>query len=76
VNSLHRQAVARLGQQLRVAANVRNGIVQAIEHETLPFAVGVQWHPEFLPQRREQRAIFRAMVRAVKERSTNRQRSL
>jgi putative glutamine amidotransferase len=68
VNSLHRQAVDRLGQKMRVAANDRNGIVQAVEHETLPFVLGVQWHPEYLPQRREQRAIFRALVRAAKER--------
>jgi putative glutamine amidotransferase len=30
--------------------------------------MGEQWHPEYLPQRREQRAIFRALVRAAKER--------
>jgi putative glutamine amidotransferase len=68
VNSLHRQAVNRLGNHLRVAAADANGIVQAIEHEALPFVVGVQWHPEFLPQRRDQRAIFRALVGAAKAR--------
>ena len=69
VNSLHRQAVGRLGRGVRVAAVDRNGIVQAIEHETLPFVVGVQWHPEFLPQRPEQRAIFQALVRAARDRA-------
>ncbi|HEX8913141.1 MAG TPA: gamma-glutamyl-gamma-aminobutyrate hydrolase family protein [Humisphaera sp.] len=68
VNSLHRQAVARLGDGMRVAATDRNGIVQAIEHEVLPFVVGVQWHPEYLPQRHEQRAIFRALVAAARAR--------
>jgi putative glutamine amidotransferase len=48
---------------MRVAARDRNGIVQAIEHATLPFVIGVQWHPEYLPQRKEQRAIFDALVR-------------
>jgi putative glutamine amidotransferase len=63
VNALHRQAIDRLGAGLRVAAYDRNGIVQAIERADRPFVVGVQWHPEYLPQRREQRAIFDALVR-------------
>ena len=36
VNALHRQAIDRLGHGMRVAARDRNGIVQAIEHESLP----------------------------------------
>lgn len=67
VNSLHRQAVDRLGQGLRAVAEDRNGIVQAIEHESLPLAIGVQWHPEFLPQRKEQLALFRALVAAARQ---------
>jgi putative glutamine amidotransferase len=63
VNALHNQAIDRLGDGLRVAARDRNGIVQAIEHATLPFVLGVQWHPEYLPQKREQRAIFDTLVR-------------
>jgi putative glutamine amidotransferase len=62
VNALHRQGVDRLGTGLRVAARDRNGIVQAIEHASLPFVVGVQWHPEYLPQMADQRALFRALV--------------
>lgn len=62
VNALHRQAIRDLGQDLRVAARDTNGIVQAIEHNTLPFVAGVQWHPEYLPQLREQRAIFETLV--------------
>jgi putative glutamine amidotransferase len=66
VNALHRQGVDRLGAGLRVAARDRNGIVQAVEHETLPFVLGVQWHPEYLPQLLEQRALFEALVREAK----------
>src|SRR4051794_20925750 len=62
VNALHHQAIDRLGAGLRAAARDRNGLVQAIEHESLPFVVGVQWHPEFLLQLPRQRAIFSAMV--------------
>jgi putative glutamine amidotransferase len=66
VNALHRQAIDRLGNGLRVAARDRNGIVQAIEHERLPFMVGVQWHPEYLPQLPSQRALFKALVKEAK----------
>ena len=62
VNALHRHAIHQLGGGLRVAARDRNGIVQAIEHDSLPFVVGVQWHPEYLPQLASQHALFRAIV--------------
>ena len=66
VNALHRQAIDRLGRGMRVAARDRNGIVQAIEHESLPMVVGVQWHPEYLLQVPQQRALFRALIKPVK----------
>jgi putative glutamine amidotransferase len=68
VNALHCQAIDRLGRGLRVAARDRNGIVQAIEHEDLPFVLGVQWHPEYLPQVPRQRRIFQGLVEAARER--------
>lgn len=64
VNSLHDQAVRDLGKDLKVAAREPNGVIQAIEHTTYPFLLGVQWHPEFLPQYKRQRAIFKALVQA------------
>ena len=70
VNALHRQAIDRLGRGLRVAARDRNGIVQAIEHESLPFVLGVQWHPEYLPQVPEQLALFKALVARAKRRGS------
>jgi putative glutamine amidotransferase len=63
VNALHSQAIDRLGDELCVAAHDRNGIVQAIEHASLPFVLGVQWHPEYLPQKHDQRRIFEALLR-------------
>jgi putative glutamine amidotransferase len=62
VNSLHRQGVKNLGCGLRVAARDSNRIVQAIEHPDHPFVLGVQWHPEYMPQAPEQRALFRTLV--------------
>jgi putative glutamine amidotransferase len=65
VNGLHRQGIDRVGAGLRVVARDMNGIIQAIEHVTLPFLVGVQWHPEYLPHVPEEQAIFRALVRCA-----------
>jgi putative glutamine amidotransferase len=42
--------------------------VQGIEHEHLPLAIGVQWHPEYLPQHRSQRRLFNALVAAATNR--------
>jgi putative glutamine amidotransferase len=71
VNALHHQAIHRLGRSLRIAAHDRNGIIQAIEHESLPLVLGVQWHPEFLPQLPRQRRIFEALVSEARSRRSH-----
>lgn len=65
VNALHDQAVDDLGEGLCISAQELNGVVQAIEHMGREFVIGVQWHPEFLQQKKEQRRLFRAMVQAA-----------
>ena len=62
VNSFHHQACARLGRGLKAAARSPDGVVEAIESARHRFAIGVQWHPERLPEDRRQRAIFRTLV--------------
>ena len=49
VNSGHHQAVDRLGLNLQVAARSIEGVVEAIVHSKHPFMLGVQWHPENMP---------------------------
>jgi putative glutamine amidotransferase len=66
VNALHDQAINRLGNGLSVAASEDSGIIQAIEREQGPWLLGVQWHPEYLPQRPEQRALFAALIQAAR----------
>jgi putative glutamine amidotransferase len=63
VNALHDQSIRELGDQLVVCAREDNGVVQAIERRGHPFFIGVQWHPEYMPQRREQLRLFRHLVR-------------
>ncbi len=48
VNSLHHQGVSSLGKNMIATAKSSDGIIEAIEHKTLPFVLGVQWHPEWL----------------------------
>lgn len=66
VNSLHKQAVDRIGDRLVVTASEPNGVVQAVELPDHHFYVGVQWHPEYMPQRPEQRRLFRELVAAAR----------
>jgi putative glutamine amidotransferase len=46
VNSLHHQAVDRLGADVVASAFAADGIVEGIELPQQRFALGVQWHPE------------------------------
>jgi putative glutamine amidotransferase len=66
VNALHHQSVDRLGEGLRVVAKDESGIVQAIESETAPFLLGVQWHPELLFWKPPQRRLFEALAQAAR----------
>ncbi|MEJ8567180.1 gamma-glutamyl-gamma-aminobutyrate hydrolase family protein [Elongatibacter sediminis] len=65
INSLHNQAIDRLGAGLRVSGTDLDDIVQAVEDAGHPFRVGVQWHPEFLLYLGAHRRVFRALVRAA-----------
>lgn len=45
VRSKHHQAVSDPGST-RVVARAHDGVIEAIDDPSLPFFVGVQWHPE------------------------------
>lgn len=66
VNALHNQAVKDPGTNIDIVAREKNGVVQGVEHLQAPFVVGVQWHPEYLPQRKQQRRIFKALIEAAR----------
>jgi putative glutamine amidotransferase len=65
VNSVHHQAVNRVGEGLRVCARAADGVIEGIEDER-GLAIGVQWHPEFLagPAGDEQVKLFREVLSA------------
>jgi len=64
VNSYHHQAVQRLAPGFRIAALSDDGIVEAIECDSLP-VVGVQFHPEAMIQRDSQ-CIFKKLYKEMK----------
>jgi putative glutamine amidotransferase len=74
VNSLHHQAVKRLGHGLKVTARSEDGVVEAVEcAEEYPFLLAVQWHPEeMVNNSAEQREIFARFVAKCRERATQR----
>ncbi len=68
VNSVHRQAVDRLGPKLQVEAVAEDGTVEAVSvRDARAFAVGVQWHPEYwVKSDSVSQRIFKAFGDAVR----------
>jgi putative glutamine amidotransferase len=69
VNSLHSQAIDRLADRLEVEATAEDGLIEAVVVKDAPaFALGVQWHPEWMVQEIENStAIFRAFGDACRK---------
>jgi putative glutamine amidotransferase len=75
VNSLHHQAIKRLGRRLKVTAHAEDGLVEAVESaDDYPFLLAVQWHPEEMTDRPEQRKIFEEFVAKCREAATKQTR--
>lgn len=62
VNSLHHQAIARLGDGLRLVGRDLDDFTQAVESDSGRNIIGVQWHPEYLFYLPAQFALFRWLV--------------
>jgi len=67
VNSIHHQAVRKLGKDLVASAVSPDGIIEAIELPSHPFTIGVEWHPEELKDESSQE-LFKRFIEATKER--------
>ncbi|MFP4395968.1 MAG: gamma-glutamyl-gamma-aminobutyrate hydrolase family protein [Anaerolineales bacterium] len=67
VNSAHHQAVKTPGEGLAVVARAPDGVIEATELPTHPFALSVQWHPEAMVKLSASMwPLFEAFVQAVK----------
>ena len=62
IHCYHHQGVADAGT-LDVTGRAEDGLAEAVEHPGRRFALGVQWHPEVLRDRR----LFGALVAAARE---------
>ena len=69
VNSYHHQAVKHLGSGLQVAArSSKDKVVEAVEDPSLPFAIGVQFHPEWqIKPRGVHSPLFKTFIAAARE---------
>jgi putative glutamine amidotransferase len=65
VNSLHHQGIDRLASDLIPTAYAPDGITEAVELPNHPFGLAVQWHPEWLLDQPEMRALFTVFVQAA-----------
>jgi putative glutamine amidotransferase len=70
VNSLHHQAIKRLGRGLREVAWAPDGIIEGVEaSDPAPLVLGVQWHPEELvADHPAARNLFRTLIAAAESR--------
>ena len=59
----HHYAVGNIAPNLRVTGQADDGVVEILEHTNLPI-IGVQWHPELLPDSAESRRIMRWLISA------------
>jgi len=66
VNSLHHQGIDKLGHGLKPVATAPDGLVEAVEVMDARFALGVQWHPECLPDSIPMQKLFKAFVGACR----------
>ena len=74
VNSIHHQAVDRLGEGIRVSARAEDGTIEGIESDDASWwMVGVQWHPEELTSTPEpwDRRLFSAFADACRARASS-----
>ncbi|BAU11169.1 peptidase C26 [Leptolyngbya sp. NIES-3755] len=64
--SWHHQAVAEFSSDWQLAARSSDGIIEAIEHQTHPWAIALQWHPELSIEDPAHQRFFRSFVSACR----------
>jgi putative glutamine amidotransferase len=62
VESWHHKGLREIGRDLKPVAWSDDGVIEAVEHLTHPWCLGVQWHPELQPECPIQQRLFAALV--------------
>ena len=66
-HSYHHQALDRLAVDLHIVASSNDGVIEAVEHRTAKWIVGVQWHPEDdAATDDQQQGLFNALIAATR----------
>lgn len=65
VNSLHHQGIRELAPDLTPSAHAPDGLIEAFEIKAHPYALAVQWHPEWMQNRLVMQALFASLTAAA-----------
>jgi putative glutamine amidotransferase len=69
VNSSHHQAIDKLGRDLKITARATDGVIEGVEWTgDSNWVVGVQWHPERMPDDPLAQRLFQEFVSAARAR--------
>ncbi|MBV8887820.1 MAG: gamma-glutamyl-gamma-aminobutyrate hydrolase family protein [Chroococcidiopsidaceae cyanobacterium CP_BM_RX_35] len=66
--SWHHQATRTVPLGWRIAAQAKDGVIEALEHKHHPWAIALQWHPELSLNDPRQQSIFRSFIAAAQDR--------
>ena len=68
INSSHHQSIDRPGEKLRVTARGTDGIIEGVELQSPEdWVIGVQWHPERMPEDAFAQRLFANFVGAARK---------
>ena len=68
INSSHHQSIDRPGEKLRVTARGTDGIIEGVELQSpRDWVIGVQWHPERMPDDLFAQKLFAEFVGAARQ---------
>jgi putative glutamine amidotransferase len=60
----HHQSIDRVADGLRVTARSADGVIEAVELDSVPFGIAVQWHPE---ESQDDLRLFAGLVEAARK---------
>ncbi len=60
----HHQSIDRVADGLSVSARSADGVIEAVELDSVPFGIAVQWHPE---QSQDDLRLFEGLVDAARK---------
>jgi putative glutamine amidotransferase len=67
VHSFHHQAIQKLASDLTVVGTHHDGTIEAVQHKSKRWVIGVQWHPEDTAANdATQQGLFNALIQQVR----------